>query len=370
MHARGTLQRLPRDQGFVHRRGGRTSAPADEVLIDVHAASVSFADHLMICAGYQKRPALPYVPGMDAAGVVVACGENVQRFRPGDRVACAAWFGSLAERMTAKASDSVRLPENVDFVVGSAIQHCYLTAWYARVDRARLQAGETVLVTGGGVGLACVEIAHLLGARVIAAVGSAAKASVVREYGADEVVDYSSEDVRERVKALTGGESVDICFENVGGTLFATLARLMRLNGRLMPIGFTSGEISVVGDELAALEELFDCGCVYRRLGRAVPDERARAADRIMAWVAEGNLHPRIDRVLPLGADRRRDDRHCGSKRARARRPASAVTNDDTCELLNASWLKLSCVAVRSGATSVLGTWTLNWRPLTWVIGE
>ena len=145
---------------------------ADEILIDVHAACVSFADYLMICGGYQKRPALPYVPGMDAAGVVVACGENVQRFRPGDRVACAGWFGSLAERMTAKASDSARLPENVDFVVGSTIQHCYLTAWYALVDRATLQAGETVLVTGaaGGVGLACVEIAHLLGARVIAAV--------------------------------------------------------------------------------------------------------------------------------------------------------------------------------------------------------
>jgi NADPH2:quinone reductase len=137
-------------------------------------------------------------------------------------------------------NSTVRTPRDPAQVV-SALQHGYLTAWYALVDRARLQAGETVLVTGaaGGVGLACVEIAHLLGARVIAAVGSAAKASVVREYGADEVIDYSSQDVRERVKALTGGEGIDICFENVGGTLFATLARLMRWNGRLMPIGFT-----------------------------------------------------------------------------------------------------------------------------------
>jgi NADPH2:quinone reductase len=239
---------------------------------------------------------------MDAAGVVVACGENVQQFRPGDRVACSAWFGSLAERMTAKAWGSARLPENVDFVAGSAIQHGYITAWYALVDRARLQAGETVLVTGaaGGVGLACVEIAHLLGARVIAAVGSAAKASVVREYGADEVIDYSSEDVRERVKALTGGEGLDICFENVGGTLFATLARLMRWNGRLIPIGFTSGEIPSLPMNLPLLKNYSIVGAFTGAWAEQFPDERARAADMIMAWVAEGRLHPRIDRVLPL----------------------------------------------------------------------
>jgi NADPH2:quinone reductase len=236
---------------------------------------------------------------MDAAGVVVACCENVQRFRPGDWVACSAWFGSLAERMTAKASESSRLPENADFVVGSAIQHGYVTAWYALVDRARLQAGETVLVTGaaGGVGLACVEIAHLLGAQVIAAVGSAAKGSVIREYGAD---DYSSEDVRERAKALTRGEGLDICFENVGGPLFATLARLMRWNGRLMPIGFTSGEIPSLAMNLPLLKNFSIVGAFTGAWAERFPDERARAADMIMVWVAEGKLHPRIDRVLPL----------------------------------------------------------------------
>ena len=209
----------------------------DEVLIDVHAASVSYMDYLMICGGYQMKPALPYVPGTDAAGVIVACGEKVERFRPGDRVACENWFGGFAERMTAKASKTARLPDNTDFIVGSTLLHIYLTAWYALVDRARLQAGETVLVTGasGGVGLACVELAHLLGARVVAAVGGAAKASIVREYGADEVIDYSREDVRDRVKTFTRGEGLDVCVENVGGSLFTTLARLMRWNGRSMP---------------------------------------------------------------------------------------------------------------------------------------
>jgi NADPH2:quinone reductase len=159
---------------------------ANEVLVDVHAASVSYMDYLMSCGGYQMRPALPYVPGTDAAGIVLACGDRVTRFRPGDRVSCGNWFGAFAERMVAKESSVAMLPANVDFTVGSTVMHTYLTAWYALIERARLQAGETVLVTGaaGGVGLACVEIAHLMGARVIAVVGSAAKAALVRTHGA------------------------------------------------------------------------------------------------------------------------------------------------------------------------------------------
>src|SRR5262245_25343464 len=163
---------------------------ANEVLIDVHAASVSYMDHLMTCGGYQMRPALPYVPGTDAAGVVVACGDRVTRFRPGDRVSCETWFGGFAERMVVKESEAVSLPANVDFNTGSTILYAYLTAWYALVERARLQAGETVLVTGaaGGIGLACLQLAHLLGSRVIAVVGSAAKAAIVRNHCAEEII--------------------------------------------------------------------------------------------------------------------------------------------------------------------------------------
>jgi NADPH2:quinone reductase len=147
--------------------------------------------------------------------------------------------------MTAKAARTSRLPDNVDFSVGSTVLHIYLTAYYALVDRARVEAGETVLVTGasGGVGLACVELAHFLGARVIGAVGSAAKASIVRDYGAEAVINYSEEDVRDRARALTAGEGLDVCVDNVGGAMFGTLARLMRWNGRLLPIGFASGEV-------------------------------------------------------------------------------------------------------------------------------
>jgi NADPH:quinone reductase len=275
---------------------------AHEVLIDVHAASVSYMDYLMTCGGYQLRPTLPYVPGTDAAGVVVACGGQVTRFRPGDRVSCGGWFGGFAERMAAKEASTTRLPDNVDFVVGSTIRHAYLTAWYALIERARLRAGETVLVTGaaGGVGLACVELAHLLGARVIAAVGGAAKAAVVRKQGAEGVIDYSCEDVRQRVKALTGDEGLDVCVDNVGGTLFTTLARLMRWNGRLMPIGFTSGEIPSLAMNLPLLKNYSIVGVFFGPWIERFPDDASRAAETVMAWVSEGKLRPHIDRVLPL----------------------------------------------------------------------
>ena len=251
---------------------GETSEPdpkPDEVLIDVHAASVSYMDYLMISGGYQMRPPLPYVPGTDAAGIVVAVGSQVDRFRPGDRVTCEGWYGGFAEQMTAKASRTSRLPDNVDFDVGSTVLHIYLTAYYTLVDRARVEPGETVLVTGasGGVGLACIELAHLLGARVIGAVGSAAKAAIVHEYGADAVINYSGEDVRERVKALTAGEGLDVCVDNVGGALFGTLARLMRWKGRLLPIGFASGEVPSLPMNLPLLKNYSHRWCLHRRLG-------------------------------------------------------------------------------------------------------
>jgi len=275
---------------------------ADEVLIDVHAASVSYMDYLMSCGGYQMRPALPYVPGTDAAGIVVACGDQVTRFRPGDRVCCEGWFGGFAERMVAKDTSTVLLPANVDFTAGSILLQAYLTAWYALVERARLQAGETALVTGaaGGIGLACVQVARLLGARVIAAVGSAAKAAVVSEHGADDVIDHSREDVRERVKALTSGEGVDVCLDNIGGPLFATLARLMRWNGRLMPIGFTSGEVPSLAMNLPLLKNYSVVGVFVGAWKERFPHDATRAAETIMAWVGEGRLRPHIDRVLPL----------------------------------------------------------------------
>jgi NADPH:quinone reductase len=284
---------------------GETAEPhprPDEVLIDVYAASVSYMDYLMVSGGYQMRPPLPYVPGTDAAGVVVAVGSQVDRFRPGDRVTCEAWYGGFAEQMTAKAGRTSRLPDNVDFVVGSTVLHIYLTAYYTLVDRARVEPGETVLVTGaaGGVGLACIEMAHMLGARVIGAVGSAAKTAIVRDYGAEAVINYSSEDVRDRVKALTGGEGIDVCVDNVGGGLFGTLARLMRWNGRLLPVGFAGGEVPSLPMNLPLLKNYSIVGVFTGAWADRFPDQSSRAADKVLQWVSEGKLRPHVDRVLPL----------------------------------------------------------------------
>jgi len=294
-------------EGIKSLSMGEISEPRpkpDEVLIDVHAASVSYMDYLMISGGYQMRPSLPYVPGTDAAGVIVAVGNQVDRFRPGDRVTCEAWYGGFAERMTAKASRTSRVPGNIDFQVGSTLLHIYLTAYYSLVDRARLQAGETILVTGasGGVGLACVELAHLLGARVIGAVGSAAKASIVRDHGAEAIIDYSREDVRDRVKELTAGEGLDICVDNVGGPLFGTLARLMRWNGRLLPLGFAGGEVPSIPMNLPLLKNYSIVGVFIGAWADRFPEESSRAADKVLQWVSEGKLRPHIDRVLPLEA--------------------------------------------------------------------
>ena len=294
-----------RFDGIGALRFGEAAEPSpaeDEVMIDVHAASVSYMDYLMICGGYQLRPALPYVPGTDAAGVVVAVGDKVERFRRGDRVACRNWFGGFAERMVAKASKSARIPDNVDFIVGSTVLHAYVTAWYALAERARLQPGESVLVTGaaGGVGLACVDVACLLGGRVIAAVGSASKVQAPLDSGAEHVIDTSSEDMRERVKALTGGEGVDVGVDNIGGASFLTLARLMRWNGRLVPMGFVSGEIPSLPMNLPLLKNYSVVGVFAGAWMTNFPHQAAEAADRIMALVGEGRLRPRIDRVLPL----------------------------------------------------------------------
>jgi NADPH:quinone reductase len=277
--------------------------PAEnEVLVDVHAASVSYMDYLISCGGYQMRPALPYVPGTDAAGIVLACGDRVTRFRPGDWVSCGNWFGAFAERMVAKESSVAMLPANVDFTVGSTILHSYGTAYYALVERARAQHGETVFVTGaaGGVGLSAVDLAGHLGLRVVAGVGSDDKSGLVRGYGACDVINYRSEDLRERIKSITGGEGVDVCFDNVGGTIFEQMARLMKWGGRLMPIGFTSGQIPSVPMNLPLLKNYSIVGVFAGAWTEKFPEQAVRMNDMLAQLLAEGKIRPHIDRVLPL----------------------------------------------------------------------
>ena len=274
----------------------------DEILIDVRAASVSFMDHLMVSGLYQMRPPMPFVPGTEAAGVVVAVGEDVRKFRPGDRVACGNWTGGYAERMIAKESRSVRLPAGVAFETAATVWHNYGTAYYALVECARAQQGETAFVTGaaGGVGLAALDLARHLGLRAIAGVGSDDKAGLVRRYGACDVVNYRSEDLRERIKSITKGEGVDICFDNVGGAVFEQMARLMKWGGRLMPIGFTSGQIPSVPMNLPLLKNYSIVGVFAGAWSERFPEQSERMQDTLAQLLAEGKISPHIDRVLPL----------------------------------------------------------------------
>ena len=273
-----------------------------EVLVDVHAAAVTFMDVLMVSGKYQMKPPLPFAPGNDAAGIVSAVGPGVSRFNVGDRVACGNWSGAYAERMIAREDTTVALPPTVDFIIGAAVRHGYGTAHYALVQRARLQRGETVFVSGaaGGVGLAAVELARLLGARVIAGVGSAAKVPAVRERGAHDVIDYSREDLREAIQRLTEGRGVDVFFDNVGGEIFDALSRLMNWGGRMLPIGFTSGTIPKLAMNLPLLKNYSVVGCFWGAHAQHDPAASRTADEQILAWVASGELRPLIDERLPL----------------------------------------------------------------------
>jgi NADPH2:quinone reductase len=248
------------------------------------------------------RPPTPFVPGTEAAGVVIAGGEKVTRFRPGDRVACESWTGGYAERMIAKEWMSVRLPPGVAFETAATVLQNYGTAYYALVEGARAQAGETVFVSGaaGGVGLAAVDLAGYLGLRVIAGVGSDDKAGLVRGYGVSDVINYRSEDLRERIKSITGGEGVDVCFDNVGGTIFEQMARLMKWGGRLMPVGFTSGQIPSVPMNLPLLKNYSIVGVFAGAWAEKFPEQAARMHDTLVQLLAEAKIRPHIDRVLPL----------------------------------------------------------------------
>ncbi|MFK7877281.1 MAG: NADPH:quinone oxidoreductase family protein [Paracoccaceae bacterium] len=275
---------------------------ADEVLIDVRAAAVSFMDKLMAEGGYQMRPDLPYVPGTDASGVVLQVGSAVTGFKPGDRVVGQMWHGSYAERAVTKHWKCAKVPDGIDFTIASTVLHNYMTAYHALVQRCALQPTETLLVTGatGGVGLAAVDMGRMLGARVLAGTGDMAKEHALKDMGAEAVINMRQGDLRGQVKDLTDGKGLDVCFEMIGGDTFQTLARSMRWGGRITPIGFVSGDIPNLPMNLPLLKGFSVVGVFEGAWAEKCPLEAKDAADKIMHWIAEGELHPLIDRVLNL----------------------------------------------------------------------
>ncbi|MEP6789899.1 MAG: NADPH:quinone oxidoreductase family protein [Ramlibacter sp.] len=272
-----------------------------EVLVDVHAAAVSFMDTLMVAGRYQMKPALPFVPGSDAAGIVLAVGDGVHRVRVGDRVACSHWHGGMAERMVAPEAGVTILPDGVGFEIGATVRYAYGTAQYA-LTRAQLRPGETVFVSGaaGGVGLAAVDLASRLGATVIAGTSSAAKGEVARQQGAAHTLDYSCEPVRSRLLELTQGHGVDVYFDNVGGSLFDPVSRVMAWGGRVLPIGFTAGEIPSLAMNLPLMKNYSVVGCYWGAWVERQPQESHIADEQLFNAVAQGILRPQVSDVLPL----------------------------------------------------------------------
>jgi len=276
----------------------------EEVLVEVHATALSFMDTLMVAGRYQMKPALPFVPGSDAAGVVRAVGENVRHVRVGDRVACSHWFGGWAERWAVPAASVVTLPDRVGFEVGTTVRYAYGTARYALVTRAALQPGEVVFVSGaaGGVGLAAVDVAREAGATVIAGAGSASRCDAARQQGAAHAIDCTREPVRDRLLELTGGRGVDVFFDNVGGPLFGVVSRAMAWGGRVLPIGFTSGEIPNLAMNLPLLKNYSVVGCFWGPWAARDPQASRAADEALFAAVAAGTLRPRVADVLPLSS--------------------------------------------------------------------
>ncbi len=218
-------------------------AAPGEVLIRVKATAVNYADSIMVAGRYQTKPALPFSPGLETAGVVAACGRGVSGFKPGDRVMAILAYGGLAEFAVAPAAETYVIPDGMSFPEAGAFAIAYISSHVAIRWQGRLEAGETLLVLGsaGGVGLAAVEIGKAMGARVIAAASTPEKLAVAVGHGADASIDYSREQLTERVMALTDGKGADICFDPVGGALFDAALSSLGWGGRILLVGFVAG---------------------------------------------------------------------------------------------------------------------------------
>ncbi len=275
---------------------------ADEVRIAVHSASVNYIDLLMARGLYQIRPDLPYVAGAEGAGEVVETGADVTHVAPGDRVAVFHLTGAFAEEMVAKHWRTIPLPDAVTYDTGAATLHNYVTAANALSRRGHLQDGETLVVHGatGGVGLAAVELGKLWGARVIACVGADEKAALAGEYGAEAVVNYKRHSIRERILELTGGRGADVVFDPVGGDVFEQSMRCVAWDGRILVVGFTSGEIPRLPINRPLLKSASVVGVNTGAWPEQDPGAYQALARDVLAWAAAGEIRPKIGQVLPL----------------------------------------------------------------------
>ncbi len=273
-----------------------------QVRVAVHAAGVNFPDTLIIQGKYQFKPDLPFSPGGEVAGVVSKLGSEVTGYRVGDRVIAATTWGGYAEEVVADAQRLIPMPDAMGFESAAALVLTYGTSQHALKDRAELKPGETLLVLGaaGGVGLAAIEIGKAMGARVIAAASSTDKLATCREHGADETINYASEDLRERIKALTGGRGVDVVYDPVGGDFTEPALRSMAWRGRFLVVGFAAGKIPSIALNLTLLKGCSIVGVFWGAFTRNEPQNSARNLQELLAWFEAGKVRPHISAAYPL----------------------------------------------------------------------
>lgn len=272
------------------------------VRIAIKAAGINFADTVMIRGSYQRKLSMPFSPGLEAAGEVIECADGVTRCKPGDRVVGFFESGGYAEEVVVPEADVWQIPDGMDWVTAAGFCVVYGTADLALTDRGRLQAGETLLVTGaaGGVGLTAIEVGKRLGATVIAAAGGPDKVAVARAQGADHGIDYAREDLRERVKELTGGRGADVVFDPVGGDVFDAAFRCVAWGSRMLIIGFAAGRFQQIPGNILLVKNVSACGFQWGTYRRQRPDLMAESIDRIFSWWREGAVKPHVSMTFDL----------------------------------------------------------------------
>ena len=288
---------------------------AGEVLIEIKAASLNFPDLLIVQNKYQMKPPLPFVPGSEYAGVVQAVGDGVTHLKVGQHVACLSGTGGFATHTIAPAALCMPLPEGFPFVDAAAFIMIYATSHHALADRAQLKAGETVLVLGaaGGVGTSAIQIAKALGARVIAAASSDEKCELCRSIGADATINYSTQDLRETIKLLTGGKGPDVIYDPVGGDLAEPAFRSIAWRGRYLVVGFAAGSIPALPLNLTLLKGASIVGVFWGAFAKNEPKANASAMAELAQWYAQGKIKPVIDRTMPM-AELKAAYAHMGSR--------------------------------------------------------
>ena len=293
-----------------------TPAPkAGEVLIEIRAASLNFPDLLIVQSKYQIKPPLPFVPGSEYAGVVQAVGEGVEHLTLGQHVAALAGTGGFTTHTIAPAALCMPLPPGFPFVDAAAFIMIYATSHHALLDRAQLKAGETVLVLGaaGGVGTSAIQIAKAVGARVIAAASTDEKCALCMAIGADATINYSTENLRDAIKALTGGKGPDVIYDPVGGDFTEPAFRSIAWRGRYLVVGFASGPTPSLPLNLPLLKGASIVGVFWGGFAKAEPRANAAMRAELASWYAQGKIKPVIDSTLPM-AELKAAYAHMGSR--------------------------------------------------------